>query len=225
MTRYNYALLNQPNDILFYILGAFITDGCVTKNGKYSWTCSLVSQDLDWVSLIKDFICPELTIKNYNNGGNVLWITNKSIAEWFMNNKCVPRKSTIADVPDMPKENMVDFLRGCWDGDGSISSYKKNNVKIKYSSYLCSASRIFLEKISDFLKSNDINCSICEVNKKPCKINGREVVPQNPHYRLCLGGKATYKLVKLLYYPKHKLSMPRKLVKANEVINHYQNLA
>ena len=225
MTHHNYIMLSQPNDILYYILGAFITDGCITKNGKYSWTCSLISQDLDWMKLIRDLICPDLDVKNYNNGGNVLCITNKTIGEWFIEHNCVPRKSMIAEVPDMPKEYMSDFLRGCWDGDGCISSYTKKNGKITYSSYLCSASRILLEKTSIFLKENDIACSICEVNKKSCQINGRDVIPQNPHYRLCLGSRATYQLVELLYYPNHKISMPRKLQKANEVITHYQNLA
>lgn len=225
MTRHNYIMLSRPNDVLCYILGAFITDGCITKNGKYSWTCSLISQDLDWMELVRDFICPDLTIKNYNNGGNVLWITNKNIAEWFMKNNCIPRKSMIVKTPDIPIKNMPDFLRGCWDGDGCISSYTKRNGSITYSSYLCSASHIFLKETASFLKKNNIACSICEVNKKSCQINGRDVIPQNPHYRLCLGSRATYQLVKLLYYPNHKISMPRKLQKANDVIAHYQNLA
>jgi hypothetical protein len=230
MKKYNYIMLDQAPEILFYLLGAFITDGCVTGNGKRngicsSWTSSIISQDLDWMELIRNVVCPELSIRNYNNGGNVLWITNKKIGEWLITNGCVPRKSTIVEVPQIPGKYLLDFVRGCWDGDGCLSSYKKkSNNQIVYSSYLCSASKIFLEEIAAFLKTENINCSICEVNKKPCQINNRKVIPQNPHYRLCLGGKATYKLVKLLYHPDHKLSMPRKNNKAQEIIKYYTTL-
>ena len=202
-----------------------MADGCITKNGKYSWGSSLISQDLDWMKLIRDYICPELPIRNYDNGGNVLMITNKLIGEWFVAHGCVPRKSLVVEVPNIPQKNVPDFLRGCWDGDGCITSYTcKKTGKIKYTCYLCSGSRKFLKGISQILTSQDINNSICEVRKKECVINGRTVKPQHPHYRLALGMRATYKLVQWLYYPNHKISMPRKMKRAQEIIAYYQNL-
>lgn len=226
MTKYNYNhdTFNKENDISFYLLGAYMTDGCIQVNGKSSWIITLSSKDEDWLQLIREHICSEMKMCQ-GNQVKLLTITNKKIGEWFINWGCVPRKSTIVQLPQIPIKYMPDFLRGCWDGDGCISSYKNKNGKIIYSSYLCSASQIFLKEIALYLKEQKINCSICEINKKPCQINGRNIIPQNSHYRLCLGGKATHQLVELLYYPKHNLSMPRKLKKSNEVIIHYQNLA
>jgi intein-encoded DNA endonuclease-like protein len=226
MTKYNYnrnAFLNEDG-LSYYLLGAYMTDGCVQVNGKSSWIITLSSKDNDWLQLIRQNICPEMKM-GQGNQVKVLAITDKQIGDWFISKGCVPRKSTILRFPDIPKLYIADFIRGCWDGDGCISSYKKANGQTAYSSYLCSASKPFLEVVSEHLKNNNINCSICAVNKKPCKINGREVIPQHPHYRLCLGGRATYRLVQLLYYPKHTLSMPRKMDKANTVIEYYQNLA
>lgn len=227
MIRYNYNhnIFYNEDDISYYILGAFMTDGCIQINGKSSWIITLSSKDEDWLQLIRQFICPEMKI-GQGNKVKVLNITNKEIGNWFISKGCVPRKSMIIEVPILPEKYMPDFLRGCWDGDGCISSFKKkSNNKIIYSSYLCSASLIFLEKIASFLKNKEINCSICKVNKKACQINNRNIIPQNAHYRLSLGSIASYKLVSLLYYPNHKLSMPRKNNKAKEIIKLNQTLS
>lgn len=168
-------MLQQPPEILYYLLGAFITDGCITVNGRRnktysSWISSIISQDADWVELIRNVICPQLPFKNYGNGGYVLQITNKTTGEWFIKHGCVPRKSLIVEYPVVPEQYFPDFLRGCIDGDGSISSsINKKTGKIIYKSYLCSASFNFLFKISCKLHALEIKNSICQVHKNLVK--------------------------------------------------------
>jgi hypothetical protein len=222
--NYNYDTFYNEDDVSYYLLGAYMTDGCVQINGKSSWITTISSKDENWLQLIREYICPDIKIRQ-GNQVKLFSISNKEIGGWFISNGCVPRKSAILECPDVPSKYLPDFLRGCWDGDGSISFYtKKSNNKIIYSSYLCSASFLFLEKISAILIENGINNSICETSKQNCKINGRIVVAKHNQYRITLGGRATYKLVKLLYYPNHKLSLPRKKERANTIINYYQTL-
>jgi hypothetical protein len=201
-----------------------MTDGCIQVNGKSSWIITLSSKDEDWLQLVREYICPEMKM-GQGNQVKLLSITDKKIGEWFISKGCIPRKSTILEYPDVPQQYFSDFLRGCIDGDGSISQkINKKNGKIIYSSYLCSAREEFLIPMSNILKSLGIKNSICEITKKPCLINGRMVTPKSKHYRMTFGSRATYQLVQLLYYSNHKLSMPRKMNKAIEIINHYQNL-
>lgn len=65
MTKYHYnvdAFYNE-DDVSFYLLGAFMTDGCVWRcsNGT-SLATGLVSGDKDWLEAIRDLICKEAII-------------------------------------------------------------------------------------------------------------------------------------------------------------------
>ncbi len=223
--QYKYNTFYNEDETSFYLLGAFMTDGCVQSNGKEtSWKISISSKDEDWLDLIRRQICQELPIKQGNHV-KVISITDKKIGEWFIKYGCVPKKSLILEYPNILDKYFPDFLRGCIDGDGSISQREnKKNHKPIYSCYLCSANILFLQRISEKLHKLNINNSVCKVTKKPCFIDKRMIVPRNNHYRLTFGSKATYKLMQLLYYSDHKLSMPRKLNKAKKIIEYYSNL-
>jgi len=49
MTKYKYNLqtLYNENEKSYYLLGAFMTDGCVQRNEKSSWNVSISSKDVD----------------------------------------------------------------------------------------------------------------------------------------------------------------------------------
>lgn len=118
---YNLDVFKTKNDLFFYLLGAFITDGNVFiyRNGKSTKT-SLSSNDIDWLKLINKELSHTNLVSVKNKGG-VLNIYDIEIANILLDNNCKPKKSLTQTMPEVPQNYLRDFLRGCMDGDGSIS--------------------------------------------------------------------------------------------------------
>lgn len=79
--KYNTDLFNNPNEITYYLLGAFIADGNVDK--QFMRSISITSKDEDWLKSISNVLCPNKIIyknKNYF----ILKINNKQITNWFV---------------------------------------------------------------------------------------------------------------------------------------------
>ncbi len=51
------------------------------------------------------------------------------------------RKSLTIKFPDIPEPNVRHFIRGCWDGDGSIGKHSENSYHARF----FSGSKIFIE--------------------------------------------------------------------------------
>jgi hypothetical protein len=225
---YNLDVFYREDAISFYLLGALITDGCVQKNngGK---RVRFTSADIDWLSSIRDIICPELPIRQYNGAG-VIQMDCTPLANWCIEHQCTMKKSLNVRFPNLPSKYLPDFIRGCIDGDGSIThgNYKTTN---RYGSeyyyecfncYICGSSFDFLSKMKEELQSAGLSSSLSKINKSSHNFHGRIITPKHPHYRITFGGKTCYKLLNWAYYPDHELSMTRKALKAQEAITHYQ---
>ena len=61
-----------------------------------------------------------------------------------------PRKSLIVTFPSIPFEYIRHFIRGCWDGDGTV--YLENNQLNKAKAGLTSGSKDFIQGIIDNLE-------------------------------------------------------------------------
>jgi len=86
-----------------------------------------------------------------------------------------------------------------------------NKNKIDTRSYIVTISYDFAKSIQDHLLNYNIKNSLNKVIKKPYLINGkREIKQKHIQYRINLGNKSTIKLLSLIYYPNHYISMPRK---------------
>ena len=223
MKKYNVKVFTKENEISFYLLGVFITDGCVKKD-----RVSLSSKDKDWIEQIKNLISPE--IKLLKDGENCFRINifNKQIKDWLIKYNCVPNKSLTVKFPNVPIKYLPDFIRGCIDGDGSISNKqyirKSNNKPFKSINYtLTSASKDFVEGFANALKQLNINYSIRTMLPGTYKgnINGRTILHKNIIYTITGGHNSAFKLLKFAYYPKHKISLQRKKILAEQIIKNY----
>src|ERR1035441_82018 len=126
--KYNYNIesLTREDDLSYYLLGAFITDGCVKVLKDYKYA-TITSKDEDWLKQIRDILCPEKPIhQRKNNLRNIyiLNINNTLMCDWLIAHNCVPAKSRMVELPDIPKQYLPDFIRGCMDGDGSLGTYR-----------------------------------------------------------------------------------------------------
>lgn len=126
-----------------YILGFILTDGNIFENRL---GFELQARDQSILEFIRERISPSSKIKliiRNNREYAIFRINSKELVEKLKNAFGVTqRKSLTLDIPfDIPTEYLYDFIRGIFDGDGSVRSSKT------LESQICSGSLIFLEKL------------------------------------------------------------------------------
>lgn len=110
-----------------YCLGFLYADGCVADDGAIVF--SQHSKDIDILYKIKDIIGYNGKIITKDNNVCCMVINRRKIANQLIELGCIPRKSKIIKFPSndiVPEKFMCDFLRGVFDGDGSI----KQNAQV-----------------------------------------------------------------------------------------------
>lgn len=228
--EYNTKTFTKEDDISYYLLGAFITDGNVSFNTSHSaskkyYSCELKSADHDWITQLSEICGKNLSLKKANNSKCLrLRIHNTIIGEWLIANECIPNKTLKVKFPNVPNTYLADFIRGCWDGDGSLSYFKRSNGYMESKAQLYSASKEFIYSMQNMLKIHyNVPSHIYEVKMQEHKMNnGTIITAKNQLYQMSIGGKYCKKFVEQIYYSGHKLSMLRKYNKAIDIINHYQ---
>lgn len=60
MKKYTHKteILTNEDDISFYLLGAYMTDGCIAMRDSKPISATLVSSDFEWIEKIKNIISP-----------------------------------------------------------------------------------------------------------------------------------------------------------------------
>lgn len=122
-----------------YFLGLFYADGYVASNkahSPYSGICLSGDDELEILSKFKLFckftgpILLKKKLKNKYKQPYTICIINKEFRNNLIKNGCVPNKSLVLKFPTfeiIPKNLFHHFLRGFWDGDGSITFYEKKS--------------------------------------------------------------------------------------------------
>ena len=149
------------SEIKAYILGLWLSDGWVTDDE----ICIKVHKDdIQLVEKIRDFFCPEIPIKEIKNTISFR-LSSKELVSQFNSYGCVKNK-TYSDmhIPNIPKNLIRHFIRGYFDGDGTIFMDRKY-----YKSNICSICKNFLKELQDILTENNIESRI-NVEKRSNKI-------------------------------------------------------
>jgi hypothetical protein len=219
---YNTQTFYNEDAITYYLLGAWITDGCISisKDRPNRKSITLTSKDKDWLEIVNLYISPNKPLLNHGLNCYRLMYNSTELADWFIKHGCGPRKSLTLQFPNVPKQYLPDFIRGCWDGDGSISHTKSANHGKSWQSQanLTSGSLSFCEELASILNSYDIKCRVRSHGSPGRKIEGR-LIASNPCWRVVLsGGGSVYNLAKLLYKNETQISMPRKNKIAQNII-------
>jgi LAGLIDADG-like domain len=203
--KYNLDVFPQNNSISYYLLGAFITDGTVHRRGSVAFS----SKDEIWAKEIAKNISCDIKVSSFkthiNTNHHYLSFCNKTITDWLIANECVPNKSLIVKMPNVPDEHFGSFLRGCMDGDGCISFKDKKcrkDGKPKRKSiitYICGSSYDFLKSAQEKLKALNIKGNLRNQNLKPQMMVMGKLCNTHPHYRLTITGRQALKFLELIY--------------------------
>jgi len=190
-----------------YVLGFWWADGYIRKrNNTYGYSYGFgISQKSDDKYILKEI----LDKMDSNNTiyqpksrpeGSHFEINSKIIFKDIVRRGGSPNKSLITRFPKVPKKYFVDFIRGLFDGDGSISLCGKR--KNSPSSYICSGSFLFIQDLYIIMKKWKIEGKITN--------NGNK---SNICYLLKMGAGASRKLGELMYYDKDIIKLKRKYEK------------
>ena len=132
-----------------YAIGLIVTDGNLSQKGS---RITFVSKDLEQVENFKKCLKLKNKIGVHHSGstsnkahrvqfGDVLFFE-------FLNSIGIfPAKSKTIGTVQVPDEHFLDFLRGSFDGDGTIHSYFDPRWKSSFMFYtiFCSASKTHID--------------------------------------------------------------------------------
>ena len=164
---------NIDSEAKAYFLGLFYADG---YNGQSKGTVKLGFAEKDKELLYKflEVIESNHPIKTQERGGNVqtyykVDITSKVLSNDLAKHGCVQAKSLILEtIPNIPEELYRHFIRGHFDGDGSVF-YSKSGLKERLL-VNWTGNKPFLESVRDYLikvldiHKNSVVLSTPEVN-------------------------------------------------------------
>lgn len=165
--------IDTPNKA--YVLGFLYADGSNVKS-KRTISMSLEERDKDILERIRNEIGSERPLEfiDYSNKHDFGYTyKNQYRLLLFSAHMCnvlesigmVPNKSLIADFPILPSELIRHFVRGLFDGDGSVyrCQYKNRN---SYQHTLTITSTLLLcEKLVNVVENVlDINCHIYDAS-------------------------------------------------------------
>ncbi len=150
-----------------YVLGFIVADGSLIKNKRGACFLELTSTDKEIIYKIRRVLQSNLAIgeyqprnKNYKRRYRIQ-IGSKKIFGDLLKLGITQNKSKTIKLPKIPQDYFADFLRGYFDGDGSVNVclYKKKSHKkpsIILSCGFVSGSKSLLKKIRKILLSRGI---------------------------------------------------------------------
>lgn len=161
-----------------YFLGLMYADGSVSKNTFY-----LKLKDEDVIQEFKKYLKAEAEIKIINNQYS-LTICRQSMCIDLINQGCYINKTTSIRFPSLNKNLIRHFIRGFYDGDGSlILNANRSHNCLNFTS----GSLEFLQQLQDNLK--DISITNGGISKE----KDHEV------WHLRYGGKQVHIILNWLY--------------------------
>ena len=186
-----------------YAIGLIATDGNLSSDGRH---ISFTSKDEQLALLYKKcLLLNNIVSKKSRKKGEakkyyVVQFGDINFYEYLQSIGISPFKSKIISELEIPNKYFADFLRGCIDGDGSISVFyhpesKQEQLKVR----LASASLDFL---------NWIHKTIISL----CKIKGGHIYkdPKKNVYTLSYAKEDGGKILKFMYYRKDLPCLERK---------------
>lgn len=203
------------NSNLAYAIGLLATDGCLLNDGLL---IDLTSKDRE--QLLNFSKCLGINFKisdKWNSNGDKqlrVQFKNRIFYDFLLSIGLTPKKSLTMGVLDIPDKYFFDFLRGCFDGDGSFYSYWDKRWRSSFMFYIefISASKKHIDWLRKELKDR-------------LNIFGHMVKDgKNSTYQLKYAKKESLEIIKKIYYDREVICLTRKRLKIEKAlkINHKQ---
>lgn len=192
---------------LAYVVGIFVSDGNLGKDGMYLEITSKDKIVLKQVLRIIDMEHIKIGTKQSGIGGTAYRIQFKRVLfhKWLSSLGLVPNKSLTLSGLNIPGRYFFDFLRGVWDGDGTIYCTKDKRWENSYivSIGFASGSKEFLNWVQ-----KSINKRLGTTGHVR---NGKRVL------QLRYARTDSVKIFNAMFYTDDVPHLPRKFAKAQKI--------
>lgn len=205
----NENFLDEWTSRMAYVLGFWFADGYMRHEKSYRIAFS--SSDYDLIIAIREAIGSDHPIrttrgKKSKKDEYSFVIFSKKMYSALLGLGGERRKSKSMVFPKVPDKFLADFIRGYFDGDGSVfyTTYfhsKIHRMRTELRSNFTSGSPEFLEKVKNILMDK-LNFT----DKKVCPFN------DGGSWKFGYGTKETKELLKFMYYPEYPIGLKRKAV-------------
>ncbi|MEN9622252.1 MAG: hypothetical protein RLZZ67_686 [Candidatus Parcubacteria bacterium] len=190
-----------------YAIGLIVSDGNLSKDGRH---LNFTSKDLDLILTFKKCLNLSNSIGIKGRGENMLCkkyyfiqFGDRNFYQFLNSIGIYSAKSRTIRSVKVPDLYFKDFLRGCIDGDGCISTYKhKESAHKQLKVRLYSGSFLFLSYI--LLKTS-----------KLVQTKGGSITKGKGAYVLSWGKADAVKILNFMYYDKQSFYLKRKFAQAN----------
>lgn len=213
--KYNgeFNLIDTPEKA--YVLGLFYSDGCIshTHHRKYSYFCHIKLKRSDEEIFIKILeLFPFFTL-SYEKDSVSLRCNQKRFFLDLKLNGLVERKSfenkNKLRFPNLRGDLISHFIRGYFDGNGSIYEYLNSKSLSKGFSFT-TPSYFFIKRLREILYYNDIRMRFYHVRGGKSVIRGREVIFKSLTFSLIIQNKEIIKKAEKFLYKDATLYLERK---------------
>jgi len=196
----NQDFFKRWNSEMSYLLGYITADGCIVvskKRKNHPFTLNITSVNLKHLYKLRKALKSEHKISRKLGGGlntfaYQLQIRNPIITNDLMKLGIFPRKTSHLNPIKVPQKYFNSFVRGFFDGDGTVYIYKVNNTpQIKVD---------FISTSYHFI--GNLNSRICDNLGIPLK-NIHRQIPKNRKrllkYSICFYIDDCERLYKFMY--------------------------
>jgi hypothetical protein len=154
------------NEAKAYFLGLLYADGNNYVKKGHSYQISITLQEVDGYILekLRDYLSPMTKLKlikdKLTNNNHILFkINSKTVSDQLINLGCIPNKSLVLQFPEIREDLLHHFIRGYFDGDGSLYLKTKSNGHIDYMWQVTSTNK-FCIKLREYLAKRQIHATI-----------------------------------------------------------------
>jgi len=194
-----------------YAIGLIATDGHISSDGRH---ISFTSKDIEQINNYKKALKIKCNIGKKNSGSNkekkyyVLQFSDIFFYKFLESIGIKRAKSKKIGIVDIPAEYFFDFLRGCFDGDGTFYSYWDPRWRSSHMFYIefISASKKHIDWLRFELKSRS-------------NVFGHITKGLNKSvYQLKYAKKEAVEIINNMYYNQKVVCLSRKKTKIENVL-------
>jgi len=201
--RLHESLFSQWSQRMAYLLGYIFTDGSLSRAGSRAGNSSRVqiaSIDREHLEKLAAILGEDVKVKSGKQSKKgfsgsrdhyIHWIefTRPEMIQDLRRLGLTERKSLTMQFPEVPDEFLPDFIRGCWDGDGSIFIGSSGQLVATF----VTGSLLFILA----MKKHLVNRGFGRLTIHTRQPDG--IRTKNPSYSMKISGTHAVKFCKFLY--------------------------
>lgn len=201
------------SEVKAYWLGFMYADGFIEskrQHGNQKFGITLNSIDIKHLEKFKKSIESSNPIKNYIGSGynaegefSKILLTSQKTVNDLIANGCLENKTHLLKFPDLKRDLIPHFIRGYFDGDGSLSYYVTTKRQYKIG----------------FVGTYDFLNGIMKYFNKELKFSTKDCTT----YQLNIGGNNQVKTVMNILYKNATIFLDRKYDKYLELLKYSES--